>query len=141
MSESRKTVRLKCDGCPELSIEPVGRQSKRFTCRAADAFIVTRSSEKSDDYSPDVPSWCPIAHTLSSLKDATPRPGAPLDVAELPDWWDAQRATQGEDASTCAAELRQALELSPVDRVLKALDRNIDRLAKIVCNKQEKNNE
>jgi soluble cytochrome b562 len=39
-----------------------------------------------------------------------PREGAPLDVAELPDWWDAQRALAGKpDASTCAAELRRAL--------------------------------
>lgn len=42
---------------------------------------------------------------------ATPRDGAPLDIAALPDWWDAQRALDGKpDASTCAAELRRALE-------------------------------
>lgn len=39
-----------------------------------------------------------------------PREGAPLDIALLPDWWDAQRAIDGKpDKSTCAAELRRAL--------------------------------
>lgn len=45
------------------------------------------------------------------LTPATPREGAPLDIAALPDWWDAQRALNGKpDASTCGAELRRALE-------------------------------
>jgi hypothetical protein len=39
------------------------------------------------------------------------RSNAPLDVAELADWWDAQRVLAGKpDKSTCAAELRRALE-------------------------------
>lgn len=42
--------------------------------------------------------------------DGSARDGAPLDVAVLPDWWDARRADAGKGHSTCAAELRLALE-------------------------------
>jgi hypothetical protein len=36
---------------------------------------------------------------------------APLDIEALPDFWDARRARLGKpDKSTCAAELRLALE-------------------------------
>lgn len=39
-----------------------------------------------------------------------PDPEAPLDVADLPAFWDARRARLGKNASVCAAELRRALE-------------------------------
>lgn len=45
----------------------------------------------------------------AAVEPGTPRPGAPRDVAGLPDWWDEQRRIAGKDASTCAAELRLAL--------------------------------
>lgn len=45
------------------------------------------------------------------MKDVTPDPDAPLDIEALPDFWDARRLRQGKaDKSTCAAELRLALE-------------------------------
>lgn len=45
------------------------------------------------------------------MKDVTPDPDAPLDIESLPDFWDARRLRQGKaDKSTCAAELRLALE-------------------------------
>lgn len=48
---------------------------------------------------------------VHSTSDGTPRPGAPLDIAALPDWWDEQRRADGKpDASTCGAELRLALK-------------------------------
>lgn len=48
------------------------------------------------------------------MKDMPPDPDAPLDVASLPDFWDARRERQGKaDKSTCAAELRLALERGP----------------------------
>ena len=38
---------------------------------------------------------------------------APLDIEKLPDFWDARRVRLGKpDKSTCAAELRLALETS-----------------------------
>jgi hypothetical protein len=33
-----------------------------------------------------------------------------LSISELPDWWDEKRAEAGKDRSTCAAELRLALD-------------------------------
>ena len=45
------------------------------------------------------------------MTNVTPDPDAPLDIEALPDFWDARRLRQGKaDKSTCAAELRLALE-------------------------------
>ncbi len=38
------------------------------------------------------------------------REDAPTELGALPDYWDRKRAEAGKDLSTCAAELRQALE-------------------------------
>lgn len=44
------------------------------------------------------------------LAPAEPQPDAPVDIAKLPDYWDARRRQQGKpDLSRCAAELRLAL--------------------------------
>lgn len=51
------------------------------------------------------------ALTSTSGAAVEPDPEAPLDVAALPDYWDARRERLGKpDKSTCAAELRRALE-------------------------------
>lgn len=46
----------------------------------------------------------------ASLRPIEPSADAPLSVPELPDYWDRRRECLGKDKSTCAAELRRALE-------------------------------
>lgn len=74
----------------------------------------------------DLAEW--MLHTADELKElralmeqrpdpvypVVPADEAPLDVAALPDFWDARRVAQGKDEkSFCAAELRRALEHAP----------------------------
>lgn len=46
----------------------------------------------------------------STLGGGVAREDAPATVDKLPDYWDAKRAEAGKDRSTCAAELRRALD-------------------------------
>lgn len=46
------------------------------------------------------------------MRDVDPDIEAPTKIEDLPDFWDARRKRKGKlDKSTCAAELRRALEI------------------------------